>query len=377
MSLSTAEAAVLAKPDDEGAWQVYADALQAAGDPRGELMAVQMKLATSGADGAAMERERALIAQHAEQWLFPGAAPLLQKTRLSSGEGVPLDITWKRGFPSRVLIQSPRYNSNVKFEGLGDTWRALNGTRSNAQFVRTLNFGSMEPGDEADWTDSVNAVREFTPPWLRSLSFERGDYWDISSTFIWGLDAGFWQSVPKLESLHLEIGEIGLSAIDAPALKRFSLMSSGFDGELVVELTRAKWPQLEHLSVHVGDPNYGGLDELSQLEPLLISERPPKLTHLGLCNAVFADELPKRLLTCNWLPHLESLDLSDGTLGDEGAEVLCANAEKFAHLKKLNLSRGYFSDSFVDLLRSKFPNVVLEDLQGEAERDDRYVAVSE
>jgi hypothetical protein len=196
-------------------------------------------------------------------------------------------------------------------------------------------------------------------------------------TRIGGLDAGFWRAVPHLEELFIELGEIGLSAIDAPALKRFRVVSSGVNDDTVAELARARWPKLEALSVHLGDPNYGGVGEVAPVEALLQTTPPPALRHLGLCNAAFADELPKALLESKWLPQLTSLDLSDGTLGDEGAEVLTANAAQFAHLQQLNLSRGYFSEAFVDLLRSKLPSVVLNDLQGEAEPAERYLAVSE
>ena len=39
------EQAILANPDDEAAYEVYADWLQGEGDPRGELAAVQVALA--------------------------------------------------------------------------------------------------------------------------------------------------------------------------------------------------------------------------------------------------------------------------------------------------------------------------------------------
>jgi uncharacterized protein (TIGR02996 family) len=65
--------AVLAHPDDEGPRQVYADWLLEQGDPRGELIAVQMELSRGGlAEARRLEleaREASLLSQHGARWL--------------------------------------------------------------------------------------------------------------------------------------------------------------------------------------------------------------------------------------------------------------------------------------------------------------------
>lgn len=363
----------ITNPDDEAAWQVYADALQAAGDPRGELMAVQARSAT---DAAAREREAALIAAHASQWLFDGVQPLLGKTRLAGrSDGSPLRLEWKHGFPVAVTIEGVGHRSEVTFAGLGETWRSLNIEPRNMRFVRRLVFDSASNNDsEPSWSDAVDAVSEHTPPWLRSVSFDRGNFWDISSTSI-HVDGAFWKAVPQLEELYLEIGQINLGAIDAPALKKFSIVSGGFSD--VDTIAVAKWPALEHLSLYFGRDEYGGLEEPGPVQQLLATAAPSKLKHLGLCNAVFADDVPALLLGSKWLAQLDSLDLSRGTMGDVGANVLLKNAETFRHLRVLDLSRGYFSDGVVAQLRATFPGVVLNDLARDADPEDRYVSLSE
>lgn len=60
-------AAVRADPGDRGVREVYADVLSAAGDPRGELITLQL-LRT------APEREAALLKKHARAWIGPIAA---------------------------------------------------------------------------------------------------------------------------------------------------------------------------------------------------------------------------------------------------------------------------------------------------------------
>lgn len=79
-------AAVLAAPDDDGPRLVYADWLLAHGDPRGELISVQVELARTP-DGERRQellaREHALWAAHGDVW-----RPKLEK----------LEIELERGF---------------------------------------------------------------------------------------------------------------------------------------------------------------------------------------------------------------------------------------------------------------------------------------
>ncbi|MBL8936245.1 MAG: TIGR02996 domain-containing protein [Archangium sp.] len=79
-------AAIARTPAAEEPRLVYADLLAERGDPRGELMHLQLKLAKQE-DAAVRRRERALIEQHHERLLGTPFSP---------------DITWSfdRGFPT-------------------------------------------------------------------------------------------------------------------------------------------------------------------------------------------------------------------------------------------------------------------------------------
>ncbi len=67
-------AAVLAAPDDDAIRLVLADALQERGDPRGELISLQIARAKGPPDPRALKRERALLNANAKTWLGPLAA---------------------------------------------------------------------------------------------------------------------------------------------------------------------------------------------------------------------------------------------------------------------------------------------------------------
>ncbi len=100
-------AAVLADPDDDPARQVYADALQERGDPRGELIAVQLALARHAGETpetkAMWDRFRELHAAHAAKWAKPLRAlgkktrwefhrGFVRQLRLGEGPRAPLEL---------------------------------------------------------------------------------------------------------------------------------------------------------------------------------------------------------------------------------------------------------------------------------------------
>jgi uncharacterized protein (TIGR02996 family) len=76
--------AIYERPDDDALRSVYADALQDAGDPRGEFIALQLKGVSNG-------RTKQLASRWAQVWL---------------GELAPIVITsdWKRGFADAVVV---------------------------------------------------------------------------------------------------------------------------------------------------------------------------------------------------------------------------------------------------------------------------------
>jgi uncharacterized protein (TIGR02996 family) len=78
-------AAVLANPSDDTARAVYADWLSERGDPRGELIALQLERHRRG--GKASTRERTLISANADGWLGPLAGAVLKQGQ-----------RWERGF---------------------------------------------------------------------------------------------------------------------------------------------------------------------------------------------------------------------------------------------------------------------------------------
>lgn len=90
---------------------------------------------------------------------------------------------------------------------------------------------------------------------------------------------------------------------------------------------------------------------------------------------MITDQLATWLATQPWIGSLQTLDLSLGTIGDVGAQALCASPH-LGSLDLLDLSHHYISPEWQRKLQALPCKVILDDPQKE-EDGDRYVAVSE
>ncbi len=126
-------AAIYANPDDDAPRSVLADALQEAGDPRGEFIALQL---ARGRGGKKTRREGQLLKANARTWLGPLAQAVLNK-----------GMVFERGFLARCQVQRhtlqtpawatveevelDRYSWPESLQPLADTLPSLRALRIN------------------------------------------------------------------------------------------------------------------------------------------------------------------------------------------------------------------------------------------------------
>lgn len=162
-------------------------------------------------------------------------------------------------------------------------------------------------------------------------------------------------------------------------LRTLVVEAGGLDGALVRDLWRAELPNLEHLELYLGTEDYGGTTTIDDLQPLLNGEVFPKLRYLGLRDYDQADALAVVLAQAPILERIETLDLSLGTLGDEGAQALL-DSELVRRLKKLDVHYHFCTDAMQEKLQALPIEVDSSDAQSGDEWDGevhRYVAVAE
>jgi hypothetical protein len=172
------------------------------------------------------------------------------------------------------------------------------------------------------------------------------------------------------EGLHL--GELKLDR-----LKTLIIETGGLNPNIVKEICQAKLPQLEHLELWLGDPNYGGDTKIEDLAPILAGDLFPKLSYLGLKDSVIADQVAIAVSNAPVLQKIKVLDLSLGNLSNVGATALLASPF-INQLEKLDLNYHYISPELMAKLEELSIEVDISDEQDSEEDEDcRYISVSE
>ncbi|MEY9928180.1 hypothetical protein ABH926_002814 [Catenulispora sp. GP43] len=166
-------------------------------------------------------------------------------------------------------------------------------------------------------------------------------------------------------------------AMRHPGLRRLVLQSGGLHPEAIRAISRCDLPELRHLELYLGHPDWCGWAKPEDLAWLVAGEAFPKLDHLGLRNSLIQDGIAAALAHAPVVAGLRVLDLSLGALGDDGAQALL-HGQPLDHLALLDLHHHYLSDAMQDRLRSAWlgVDVDLSDAQTES-RGRRSIAVAE
>ena len=358
------EALIAKAPDDVGNYNVYADWLIQQGDPRGELINAQIKR-EAGADTNLDETIGGLLEKHAAEWL--GA--LGGKTAKDG-----FSATWRRGFLDEVTFG----NDDSAQINLGESYQALR-PLPVAQLLRGITFAAFSDEDDYEpaWDSAVTSMVEYgVPATLRKVVFDRGSYWDISSTYLNTLEP-LYTRVPQLEHLEINLGHMNLGTIALPNLKHFEVWTGGFESDNMRAVVAANWPKLETLLLRFGgSEDYGGTCTVDDVLPLLEAKGIPNVRTLALANSPFVDALIPHLAKSPLLAQVTSLDLSLGEMSDAGANAIVEHAAAFKHLESLNVHRNYLTEDAVTALKGVVANVDGGG-QEDPEEDYRYCQIGE
>jgi uncharacterized protein (TIGR02996 family) len=363
------EAKILENPDDAAAYLVYADWLQAQGDPRGELIVVQHSLATKPESKASLTAsEKKLFADHAAQLLGPLAK---DKERFE-------DVHWQYGFLKsvKVGVDYDAFESGVRLARL---IKALV-EHPSARFLQELTFGPDSNDDgETNYEKSLEALVKARPQALRSLFAAEFDSEDCELSWSHlGKVSGLYSACPKLRKLILRAGTMTLGEISLPELLEFAVRTGGLEKANIKSIGAAHWPRLERLEIWFGTSNYGGDGTIKDVAPILAATNLPSVKHLGLMNCEFTDDICKALPASKVLKQLETLDLSMGCMTAAGVDALLASRDAFRHLKKLDVSDNAIAEGAEKKLATLCSEVVAGGQSPDRVRDDyRYTSVGE
>ncbi len=354
-------ARVDADPTDEQAWAVLADALQAEGDVRGELIA----LANAG------KPTRPLLDANVAGLLGPAA------DLLGARVGALLDdARWRRGLLEGATLRLDQDEPGAV--PLGTLAAALL-CAPLARFLTELRLGlTDEDASENDYHPVLEALHESRcGSRVRALvlgEFEYPDETEISWT-PWGDVSSVWKTLPNLEHLQLRGAGGPLGAKPrAERLARLIVETGGLRRDTFDSVVALEAPSLEHLELWFGREDYGAECTADDLARLLSRTDLPRLQHLGVRNAEFLVDAIPELASSPLLRRLTSLDFSLGVLGDEGLGLLERHAKAFAHLTRFDFTGNHFSGDGQARLAALFPHAIVADQRSD---DERYAAVGE
>jgi uncharacterized protein (TIGR02996 family) len=366
------EAAMFDAPDDPGPALVYADWLQAAGNPWGELIAVQHALEQGKTNKTLKAREKALLKD----------LPLPAKDLGT--------VTWKRGCLETVHLFNER-------DWMDDGYDVLAVVRPLFDLpmcggLRELRTGVIRWEGNATDVPAVlaeAATRPFAKRLRRLVLGDIADSVDMDHHVIGDVRL-LSKQFPNLEALTLHSGASTWSGthnfefgpLDLPRLRRLCVETCAMSKKRLAQVLTSALPALTELELWFGAPDRDGTARLKDLAPLLSGTVLPRVTSLGLKNLEFSDALATALGASKLAARLERLDLSMGTLGGEGVTALCKTATSFTSLRELNVSDSYVSDDELKQLKRAFPKAAVnaddpKALDPEDEDPKRYCSVHE
>ncbi|HVH97903.1 MAG TPA: hypothetical protein VM869_04310 [Enhygromyxa sp.] len=347
------EAAILADPDDLGAWAVYFDWLQSLGDPWGERG--QLAMAREQAHGA---NARALAGQ-LEQ--FDAA-----HQRELYGEGMAVLIS------ERMLDDFVRTKSRFGMILAAEVHEPGHPPPSLAKFSTALSVLLGSPAarllgelaiEAHDLRRSATAIAmAYNLESLRRLRLGQpgssrtagGPIGDIRTLLV---------AAPNLVDLCLRGGQILLGEVEHPRLESLFIHTSGISRSSLERLVNCKLPALRRLTVWFGSRD-GRVNETAEaLAPLLVGDGLPGLELLGLGNSGAQDEIAESLSHAAILDRLRIVDMSRGTMTELGARSILKSAARFRRLERLDLRDNYLTAQDCAALRSVLGDVVLLDSQ--------------
>ena len=284
--------------------------------------------------------------------------------------------------PSAVAWRLEVEDHDAAPEELTDLVAALR-EQVPADAVRALVIG--EWGESYERPLPVGPLVEAAGEWtglravfLADLTYEQCEISWLTHGDITGLLAAY----PALEVLWVRGAQgLRLEPIRHTGLRELRFESGGLPAGVVRAVGACELPALHRLDLWLGRKDYGGDASAEDLAGVLSGTGMPALRHLAPCNAEIADAVAAAVATAPVIPRLEVLDLSMGTLTDEGAKALLAG-QPLTHLTRLDLHHHFLSEEMAASVVAALPGVQVDlaDAQVADEHDGtlyRYTAVGE
>jgi hypothetical protein len=283
-------------------------------------------------------------------------------------------------FAYRLALDYDAFDKGEKFVDLLASFVA-DPASAEVQALLIGDWGGAGQGVDSSLVVEALAAARHRLPKLRALflgeiTMEESEISWISQSDVSPLFTAF----ADLESLYLRGGNgLQLGRPRHAQLRKLVIETGGMSVALLREVTSGDLPALRDLELWLGDEEYGNDVTTEDIAKLLAAGPCSRLIRLGLRDDCRADDTAKLLAAVGVPETLEELDLSMGTLGDEGANALLAS-DWLPRLKHLDIHHHYVTGAVVESLRRVVASLNADDVQEPDNWDGeerRYVAVGE
>ncbi len=162
-----------------------------------------------------------------------------------------------------------------------------------------------------------------------------------------------WAALPDLKSLTIKGStELRLGEVCHEGLEELTIICGGLGSDVIRSVQNAKLPNLKKLLLYIGIEDYGFDGNADTIKELLEKADFPNLSYLGITDSEIQDELVRVVLDSKFMGQIETLDLSLGTLTDQGGALLLEALPKWPNVKTLDVHYHYLSDDMAKKLCS-------------------------
>lgn len=217
---------------------------------------------------------------------------------------------------------------------------------------------------------------------IKSLFIGDMDFEDCEVSWILqGNYSKLWEALPNLKEICIKGStDLNLGNIEHENLESLEIICGGLPEHVIEQITKAKLPNLKKLNLYLGTEDYGFDAEKETIEKLLSDSDFPKLEYLGLNDSEVQDEVAELIAESKYIGQISTLDLSNGTLSDEGGKILLEILPKYPNIKMVDLHYHFLSDDMMAKLEKLDVEINLDE-QNEAEEYDgemyRYPMLTE
>lgn len=234
-------------------------------------------------------------------------------------------------------------------------------------------WGDPWEGSAQDILDAIVEHREKFSH-IKSLFVGDMDFEECEvSWIIQGNYENLLKAMPQLEHLvikgstDLELGKVQLEHLES-----LEIICGGLPVEVIQSIRDAKLPALKSLRLYIGIDNYGFSGSIDDIKNLLEKSDFPKLESLAICNSEIQNEITEVVLQSKYIKQIKRLELSMGSLTDQGGQKLVDQLPGFPNIQELDVHYHYLSDDMMEKLE-KLPIEVNVKEQNEPDEWDDEV----